>query len=65
MVLEKYKSEDGFRWRIRQGRAHKIVAESGEAYSTRSNLNRAVKSFLKFIRGRVVIRDLSESEDSE
>lgn len=54
MTIEKYKSNDGWRWRARHGRAQKIVAESGEAYASKSNLTRAVRSFLKAIRGAQV-----------
>lgn len=63
MLIEKYKAKDGFRWRIRQGRAKKIVADSGEAYASMSNLTRALKRFLKSIRGTVFIRDLTERHD--
>ena len=60
MLLEKYEAKDGYRWRIREGRTRRIVADSGEAYASMSNLSRAVKRFLQAVRGKVIIRDLTK-----
>lgn len=45
-----YEAEDGWRWQIK-ARNGRIVAESGEAYSTSGNARRAIFKFLKFFWG--------------
>ncbi len=39
-VLEVYKAKDGYRWRLKAAN-HKIIAESGEAYGSLSNVGQA------------------------
>ena len=57
-TLELHKAGDGFRWRLK--RKGRIVAESGEAYSSRSKLSRAVGALSRglFKEGAVKIKDL-------
>ncbi len=43
-TIETYKARDGIRWRIRSHRNNKIVAESGEAYASKGNVKRSVRS---------------------
>lgn len=63
MYIEKYQAKDGYRWRIVQNK--RIVADSGEAYATKSSLTRAVAAFLKAIRGQVFIHDETKSASKE
>lgn len=41
--FESYEAKDGFRWRLRAANG-KIIAESGEAYTTNRDLNRAIRT---------------------
>ena len=55
--LEKFVDRSGgFRWRLRATNG-KIIADSAEAYSSASALNRAVGSVLNAFRSRVKIVD--------
>jgi uncharacterized protein YegP (UPF0339 family) len=45
-TLERYRSRDGFRWRLRAANG-KIIADSAEAYSTLPNLRRATDSVIR------------------
>ena len=47
-TFEIYHAADGFRWRLTSGNGA-IVADSGEAYSTKSNAKRAIKKLVKSI----------------
>lgn len=63
MYIEKYEAKDGFRWRIVEN--DRIVADSGEAYATKSSLTRAINSFLKAICDEVFIHDETKSASKE
>ena len=41
--LSSYEAKDGWRWRLRNARNKKIVAEGGEAYASSGNLKRALR----------------------
>lgn len=43
-----YEAKDGFRWRLLAGNG-KVIADSGEAYVTRSGAIRAIKSVRRTI----------------
>lgn len=62
--IEKYKAEDGFRWRlVKAGKSQRILADGSEAYSSMSNLTAAVKRFLDGVRNdNLTIRDLTKQE---
>ena len=48
MKFQIYKAKDGFRWRaLVQNK--KIVAESGEAYATKSGARKGLARFLKHV----------------
>lgn len=51
MMLAIYEARDGFRWRALRG--GRIVAESGEAYSSRRNCVRALEAFKEGVRDAV------------
>jgi len=42
MRIELYPAKDGCRWRLKAGNG-KIIAESGEAYSSKSACKKAIK----------------------
>lgn len=44
-TFEVYKAADGWRWRLR-AKNSKIVADSGEAYSSKSNCVRAARRMI-------------------
>jgi len=48
--LVKYEAKDGFRWRFVASNG-KIIAEGGEAYSSKFSLNRAVKTVVSELSG--------------
>jgi uncharacterized protein YegP (UPF0339 family) len=53
--LEKFEDRSGgFRWRLRASNG-KIIADSAEAYSSASALNRAVGSVLDAFRSKVEV----------
>ncbi len=53
--LEKFEDRSGgFRWRLRASNG-KIIADSAEAYSSASALNRAVGSVLDTFRSKVEV----------
>lgn len=62
--IEKYKAEDGYRWRlVKTGKSQRILADGSEAYSTMSNLSAAVKRFLNGVRkDNLTIRDLTKPQ---
>lgn len=43
--FEKYEAKDGFRWRLKSTNG-RIIADSAEAYSSSSALDRAVESVI-------------------
>lgn len=43
--IEKYESKDGFRWRMKATNG-KVIADSAEAYSSASALDKAVDSVI-------------------
>jgi|PlaIllAssembly_1097288.scaffolds.fasta_scaffold01916_15 uncharacterized protein YegP (UPF0339 family) len=47
--FEIYKAKDGWRWRLIEAN-HKTVAESGEAYASKWNAKRAVRSLTRGIK---------------
>lgn len=47
-TFEVYKAADGWRWRLR-AKNSKIVADSGEAYSSKSNCRRAACHMINLI----------------
>ena len=47
-TFEIYHAADGFRWRLTSGNGA-IVADSGEAYSTKSNCKRAVRKLTRSV----------------
>jgi uncharacterized protein YegP (UPF0339 family) len=41
--LRFYEAKDGWRWRLKNKRNKKIIAESGESYSSKSHAKRAMR----------------------
>jgi uncharacterized protein YegP (UPF0339 family) len=54
--IEKFQSKDGFRWRLVATNG-KIIADSGEAYSSASALKRAVASVCNAFRLGIEVVD--------
>lgn len=54
--IEKYEAKDGFRWRLKAVNG-KIIADSSEAYSSASALDRAVASVQDVFRFGVEVVD--------
>lgn len=50
LVFTVYHAKDGYRWRAKRG--GRIVAESGEAYTRRSDAEQAVSRFCKALEHR-------------
>lgn len=50
-LVEVYEAKDGWRWRLLSGN-DKIIADSGEAYSTASNARRAIRKIIKEIKAQ-------------
>lgn len=48
------KARDGFRWRLLAANGL-IIAESGEAYSRKANVLRAIDRFIELMAGEVVV----------
>ena len=58
-IIEYYKARNGYRWRLKGGNGQ-VVADSGEAYSTKANAARAWHHILaKLMDGRLTVRDLT------
>ena len=56
----KYRAQDGWRWHL-QHRNGRIIAESGEAYTRRASLDRAIDSIVVAIFDADIV-DMSDSE---
>lgn len=55
--IEKYEAKDGFRWRLKSTNG-RIIADSSEAYSSMSALDRAVEGVIAAFRLGVVKEDI-------
>jgi len=60
MKFHVYKSEDGWRWRLKAANGE-IVADSGEAYTRRTDVKRAIRMLKWNVAIAGVIDDSSET----
>lgn len=54
--IVKYKAKDGFRWKLVAVNG-RIIADSGEAYTTKSSIRRAVDTVLSVFESPVEVEE--------